>query len=108
MRLVIKAILKDVEEIVLKENLRFQYILLEKPIYDQFEGQLMRTDYFPATLFNDKIDNIDAINLLGKKVECVCYLNSQEVKKDDRTFHNLRLKVTEMKELVVPVSNSSE
>lgn len=106
MRLEIKAILQKVEEVQEKGDLKFQYILLEKPIYDQFEGKLIRTDYFPATLFNDKISDIKADTMLGKKVTCICYLNSQESKTNEKTFHNLRLKVTSIKLLEIPKENT--
>ncbi len=107
MRLEIKAILQKVEEVQEKGDLKFQYILLEKPIYDNFEGTLVRTVYYPATLFNDKITEINAKELEGKKVTCVCYLNSQESKTEDKIFHNLRLKVVSMKELEVETKESA-
>lgn len=107
MRLEIKAILKSVEETVTKGDLRFQYVLLEKPIHSSDDGALIRTDYFPATIFNDKIDSIKANELINRKIECVCYLNSQESENDGKTYHNLRLKVHSMKAIDVKEPSGS-
>ena len=93
MRLEIKAILVNIDDVVDKADLKYQYILLEKPIFDQFSGEKLRTDYYPATIFNEKINQIGAAAFKGKKVVVVCYLNSQKVEKDDKVFYNLRLKV---------------
>ena len=93
MRLEIKAFMHSAEDVIDKADLKLQYILLEKPIYDTFSGELVRTDYYPATIFNEKISTIMAADLIGKKVTAVCYLNSQKSEKDDKVFYNLRLKV---------------
>lgn len=99
MRLEIKALLHSAQDVESKDSLKFQYILLERPIHDQFTGEKIRTDFYPATIFNEKINSKDVEKLIGKKVTCVCYLNSQESKTEDKTYYNLRLKVTELKEL---------
>ena len=96
MRIEIKAILHSVEEIVKKDDLKYQYILLEKPVFDQFDGSKVRTDYYPCTIFNDKINRIGAATMLTRKVSCVCYLNSQKQENDGKTFYNLRLKIHSM------------
>lgn len=101
MRLVIKAILNKVDQSEVKGDLHFQYILLERPVYNNFDGTLIRTDFFPATIFNDKITDIDAQSLEGKKVACICYLNSQKSESKGKEFHNLRLKVVSMIELLL-------
>lgn len=102
MRLEIVGKLVNIEDVQEKGDLRFQYILIEKKVHNQDDGELVRTDNFPATLFNKKIDEIDVDQYHGKKVKCTCYLNSQESKTDDRVFHNLRLKVFSMEEFVPP------
>ena len=103
MRIEIKAILHEVENLVEKDTLKYQYILLEKPVFDQFDGSLIRNDYYPATIFNENIKSIDAASMLDDRVVCVCYLNTQSSTKDGKTFYNLRLKVHSMKLIDAPV-----
>ena len=96
MRLEIKAILNKVDDVVDKADLKYQYILLEKPMFDNFSGEKIRTDYYPATIFNEKIGQINAQDFVGKKVTCVCYLNTQQSESDGKTYHNIRLKIHSM------------
>ena len=102
MKIVIQAILQKVDDVQVKDDLKYQYVSLERPVRDNFSGELLFTDHYPATLFNDAIDKCKAKDLEGQKVVATCYLNSQKATKDEKTFYNLRLKVISLVPLKAP------
>lgn len=108
MRVTIPAILKEVNDPVSKNEVRMQFVILERPVRDQFTGEVTFTDYYPATIFNKDIERLNAATLLGEKVKAECFIGSSAVKRDDNTFHNIRLKIINISKIETPYQAVSD
>lgn len=96
MRVKFRAVLKEVDDVVTKDDFSRQRILLEIPVYDSMTGEKIRTDHFPAAILNKNIQKIDAPSMVGELCSAVCFLGSFAKEKDGVTYHNLSLNCVEL------------
>jgi len=96
MRVKLKAVLHSVKDVEEKDNYKRQKIEFEVKKFDTDTGEAKDAKYFPATIFNKRINELDAAGKVGNVVNAVCYLDSFKTEKDGETWHNLALTCVEL------------
>jgi len=96
MRIKLKAVLKKADEVTKKNDFMRQRILLEVPVYDQFTGDILRTEYYPAAILGANIDKCQAHGKVGEIVSAICFLSSFAKEHEGETFYNLSLNCVEL------------
>jgi len=96
MRVKFRAVLKKVDDVIIKDDFSRQRILLEIPVYDTVTGDKIRTEHFPAAILNKNIQKIDAPAMVGELCSAVCFLGSYAKEHEGETFYNLSLNCVEL------------
>lgn len=96
MRITFKAILDVCSNVETKESYKIQRLHFKKPKYDQFTGEKTGETIYPAVIFNDRIEKINADQYAGEICKVVAFLDSFESKKEDNIYYNLSLNVVEI------------
>ena len=88
--------LSKVEPVETKETYSQQKIEITVQEYDQTNGTAYPPQVFPITIFNKKIAELKAENLLAQRVRATCWLKSLKNEKDDKVFYNVALNATSL------------
>jgi hypothetical protein len=98
MRTLIQGTLTEAFPIEEKDTYKKQQITLIVQEYDRDTGEPKKREVFQPVIFNKHIESCRAKELIGKRVIATCWIRSYEVTKDDKTFYNLNLNCSELKE----------
>jgi single-stranded DNA-binding protein len=99
-KLIITGKLSHVEEPqkAEKSETRYQQIHINVKEFDRDTGEEKSSSFFPVTIFNNKIETINAKAMKGKVVECTAFLNANERETEQgKKYHALSLSCYEMK-----------
>lgn len=96
MRIKFRAVLQQVDEVIIKDDFQRQRILLEIPVYDTVTGDKTRTEHFPAAILNKNIEKIKASEMVGELCSAVCFLGSFKKESGDDVWYNLSLNCVEL------------
>lgn len=99
MKLQIVGKLSQVGEVQIKENYKFQEIQVSVIEYDRESGDPLPAEIYPALIFNKNIDKLSAKDFAGKMVHTTCWTRSIAKEHDGRTFYNLVLNCSDIKEV---------
>lgn len=99
MKTLIIGNLTKVEEIKTKDTYSSQNIEITVQEYDTSTGTAKEPQVFPITIFNKKIAELKAPEHLGKNVHASCWLKSLKNDKEGRTFYNVALNCTSLKQV---------
>ena len=98
MKTIIVGKLTNIEPIQDKGSYKSQRIRIEVQEYDSTTGEPKKHEIFEPVIFNKMIDSINALNFKDKRVRATCWLRSLESSKDEKTFYNIALNCSEIKE----------
>lgn len=87
-----------VGEIETKPNYSSQRLEILVREFNPDNGEFKGGQTFPITIFNKKIGEINAKELVGKHVVAKCYIKSLQSVKEGTTYNNLALNAVSVKE----------
>ena len=90
---------QNVSEITTKENYSAQNFEVVVQDFDQGTGEPKPEQVFPVTIFNKKIAELRTQEFIGKRVAVTCWLRSIKNDKTEKTFYNIALNATAIKEV---------
>lgn len=97
MKVNVSGIVRTVGEPHQLQNGFSQKVVIEKPIFDRFDGHKKNVNYYPITIFDDRIEQMNFKNLIGCKVMAKCYLNSSKKDNNGEEWFMLYLSCIEVK-----------
>ena len=98
MKTLIVGTLTEAMPIEEKDSYKKQQITIIVQGYDSYTGQPLKREVFQPVIFNKHIDSCRAKDMVGKRIVATCWVRSYEVTRDDKTFYNLNLNCSEIKE----------
>jgi hypothetical protein len=99
MKTIIIGKLTEVGSVDVKDNYSAQRITVLVQEFDQTSGDKRDPQVFQGTIFNKKIKELQATDLVGKRVKMTSYLKSLMSSKDGKYFYNIALNVNDLTEL---------
>lgn len=98
MRTIIIGTLTEAMPVITEATYKKQQITIIVQEYDRTTGEPLKREIFQPIIFNKHIDSCKAKDFVGKRVLATCWVRSYEVTKEDKTFYNLNLNCSEIKE----------
>lgn len=98
MKTVLIGTLTEVYPVEVKDTYKSQKVTIVVQEYDRDTGEPKKREIFQPVLFNKHVDSANAKTLEGKRVRATCWLRSYETEKESKTFYNLALNCSEIKE----------
>lgn len=96
-KIIITGTLSQIDKEQKVKETRFQQIHISvKRLNDN--TQKVEEETYPVTIFNDKIEKLNALSLKGKVVSCTAFLNPRPAEtKEGKKFNALSLSGSELK-----------
>ena len=98
MKLNIAGKLTNVSEVIVKDSYKFQAIQITQSGFNQVTGEPIPPEVYEATIFNKKIDELQAHFLAGKQVIATCWTKSIPKEHNGTTFYNISLNCSALHE----------
>ena len=97
MKVLVIGKLTNVSPVEIKDSYKFQTIQITQLGFDPNTGEPREPEVYEATIFNKKVDELAAEDLIDKPVIATCWTRSIAKEHNGKTFYNIALNCSAIK-----------